>query len=61
MVNLPESIKGYILCNRTAVIQKLEDSSLQDEKDTVIGFTLMTMIHEFGHFGIKFNLKSDCA
>ena len=43
------------------MIQDLGDTSIQDEQDTVIGFALMTMIHEFGHFGIRFNLISDCA
>ena len=61
VISLPESIKGYTLCNRTVMIQKLEDSSIQDEHDTLFGFTLMTMIHEFAHFGIRFNLKSDYA
>ena len=61
VVNLPESIRGYTLCNRTVMIQELGDPSIQDEQDTVIGFTLMTMIQEFGHFGIRFNLKSDYA
>ena len=61
LTSLPESIRGYTLCNRTVMIQELGDPSIQDEQDTVIGFTLMTMIQEFGHFGIRFNLKSDYA
>ena len=58
LIELPESIKGYTLCNRTIMIQQLANSSIKDEKDTLIGFTLMTMVHEFGHFVMRFNLKN---
>ena len=61
LIELPESIQGYTSCNRTIVIQQLANSSIQDDHDTLIGFTLMTMIHEFDHFIMKFNLKSDYA
>ena len=61
LIELPESIKGYTLCNRTVMIQRLENSPLQDDQDTLIGFTLMTMIYEFGHFIMRINLKSDYA
>ena len=64
LTELPESIQGYTLCNRTVMIQELEESSIQDDQDdqdTLIGFILMTMIHEFGQFIMRFNLTSDYA
>ena len=59
VISLPEGVQGYTLCNRTVMINLLTDSPISDKRDTIIGFTLMTMIHEFGHFASRFNLKSD--
>ena len=60
LVNLPNTIKGYTLCNRIVMIKKLS-SMAKDYKgiNTRVTFTLLTMLHEFGHFLQRFELRSD--
>ena len=60
LANLPDTIKGYTLCNRIVMIKKLS-SMAKDYKgiNTRVTFTLLTMLHEFGHFLQRFELRSD--
>ena len=59
LVYLPKPIIGMILYNRIVVIKELS-SALSDyeSENTIIGFTLMAMLYELGHFLQRFNFTS---
>ena len=59
LMNLPLSIKGLTLCNRNVVIKILGDLEKYNSEPVFWGFTIMTAIHEFGHFAQMFNKKND--
>ena len=60
LISIPETLEGITLCYRIVIIKLLSSTSLDYENAiTIIGYTLMTMIHELGHFINRFSLKSD--
>ena len=62
LIEMPETLEGITLCNRIVMINLLSSDSLEYENaNTIVGYTIMTMIHEFGHFINRFSLKSDYA
>ena len=59
LTSLPDSIQGLTLFNRCVVIKK-KCNALEFEQEPVLrGFTLMTALHEYGHFAQRFYLTSD--
>jgi hypothetical protein len=57
LTKLPTSIQGLTLCNRTVMINCFSFKvNCYKELNVKVGFTLMTMLHEFGHFIQRFNL-----
>ena len=53
---LPDSIQGLTLFNRCVAIKK-KCNALEFEQEPVLrGFTLMTALHEYGHFAQRFYL-----
>ena len=60
LIKMPGTLEGITLCNRIVMINLLS-SNFNDyhNKNTVIGYTLMKMIHEFVHFINRFFLKRD--
>ena len=60
LLDLPATINGYTLCNRVVMIRKLSNIACDYQGiNTIVTFTLLTMIHEFGHFLQRFKLKTD--
>ena len=60
MIKMPETLEGITLCNRIVIIKLLSSISTDYENaNTIVGYTIMTMIHELGHFINRFSLKSD--
>ena len=60
LVDMPETLEGITLSNRTVMINLLSSSPHDyNNANTIVGYTLMTMIYEFGHFINRFSLKSD--
>ena len=59
LINLPQSIQGLTLCNRKVVVKSL--GNIGDYKNSPVfwGFTIMTAIHEFGHFSQRFTKTND--
>ena len=55
-----QSIKGLTLCNRKILIKGFSNNAIDYNKNKAYwGFTLMTAIHELGHFSQRFHLAKD--
>ena len=60
LVDLPATINGYTLCNRVVMIKKLSNIVYDYQgMNTIVTFTLLTMLREFRHFLQRFRLKDD--
>ena len=60
LFELPNSINGITLCNRTVIINKFSEEKKNYEEENVnVGFTLMTMLHELGEYLVRFKLNTD--
>ena len=60
LVDLPTTINGYTLCNRVVMIKKLSNIVCDYQGiNTIVTFTLLTMLREFRHFLQRFRLKDD--
>ena len=60
LFELPGSINGITLCNRTVIINMFSEEEKNYEEENVnVGFTLMTMLHELGHYLLRFKLDTD--
>ena len=60
LADIPKTIRGYTLCNRVIMIKKLSDTPFDYERrNTIVAYTLMTMLQEFGNFLRRFELKTD--
>jgi hypothetical protein len=56
VMKMPVSLSGLTLCNRSIIIKKHGDSI---EDFLCWGLTLVTVLHELGHFAQRFYLVSD--
>lgn len=59
LINLPQSIQGLTLCNRKVVVKSLGNIGDYNNSPVLWGFTIMTAIHEFGHFSQRFTKTND--
>ena len=59
LASLPESVTGITLCNRVVVIRRISNVPKDyEDENTIIGVTLMTMLHELGHFLQRIHLTN---
>ena len=59
LVSFPASLQGLTLLNSYIAIKRKSNSPEQLKTEPVYkGFTLMTILHEFGHFLQRFNLNT---